>query len=48
MQSLNSYVAARQLEDRRAFASMTRAARRATRKGSDERPPRPRFRLRAA
>jgi hypothetical protein len=48
MQSLNSYVAARQLEDRRAFASMTRAARRGTSKGSDGRPPRPRFRLRVA
>lgn len=48
MQSLNSYVAAQQQEDRRAFASTMRAARRATRKHSDGRPPRPRFRLRAA
>ena len=48
MQSLNSYAAARQLEDRLAFASMTRVARRATRKDSSERPSRPRFRLRTA
>lgn len=48
MQSLNSYVAARQLEDAYALASMKRAARRVVAKGSDKPRHRPRFRLRAA
>jgi hypothetical protein len=48
VQSLNAYVAGRQLEDRLVFASIKRAARSAAPKKSNERPPRPQFRLRAA